>query len=98
VETSRPTKEGTFFPTPSASLIPSYTAEVPSWGLDRINQCERPLDDVVTKQNAAGVMVFVFDTGVYGEHDEFKDIIGPDDCHLSIVEGKNPLEDEDGHG
>ena len=72
----------------------------PSWGLDRINQCTLPLDNTVTKQNAAGVHVYIIDTGIYAEHNEFANgvIVPENDCHLSVFSEDNPLTDGNGHG
>lgn len=73
-------------------------AAAPSWGLDRINQCSLPLDDVVSKQDATGVKVFIIDTGIYAEHEEFANIISKDDCHVSFISGESALVDDVGHG
>ena len=71
-----------------------------TWGLDRINQCALPLDNQMNKQDATGVTVFIMDTGVRGDHEEFAGVIDPNDaCHKSFVDDEpNPLEDLDGHG
>ncbi len=75
------------------------SAVAPSWGLDRINQCTLPLDNIVAKQNAAGVKVFIIDTGIYSDHQEFSNgVIGPGDCHLSLFSLENALTDVIGHG
>ncbi|MFI5985417.1 S8 family serine peptidase [Streptomyces sp. NPDC051555] len=43
-----------------------------SWGLDRINQKELPLDnDFSTEGNGAGVTAYVLDTGIDYAHEEF---------------------------
>lgn len=47
------------------------TAYVP-WGLDRVNDCDLPLDGVVTKQNAEGTKVFILDTGIRTTHNDLK--------------------------
>jgi hypothetical protein len=75
-------------------------AVAPSWGLDRINQCSLPLDNTVTKQNAAGVKVFTIDTGIYAGHNEFANgvIVPGSDCHLSVFSNESPLTDAIGHG
>ena len=71
----------------------------PSWGLDRINQCALPLDNIVTKQDATGAKVFIVDTGIYAEHEDFANgMIGADDCHFSIFPGETALSDSHGHG
>jgi hypothetical protein len=60
----------------------------PSWGLDRVNQCQLPLDDIPTKQTATGVKVFFIGDGMEGDHEELRDMINPDDdCHFSPVSG-----------
>ncbi|KAL3790212.1 hypothetical protein HJC23_005584 [Cyclotella cryptica] len=72
---------------------------VSSWGLDRINQCALPLDGIATKQDATGVRVFILDTGVRGDHEEFAgDVISVEDCHFSAIPGENALTDGRGHG
>lgn len=76
--------------------LQTYTA--PSWGLDRINQCALPLDYVATKQNAAGVKVFILDSGIYGQHSEFAGILGPPECHYAAYIGAPALSDTKGHG
>jgi subtilisin family serine protease len=77
----------------------STVAAATSWGLDRINQCALPLDNITTKQDATGVKVFVIDTGIYAEHEDFANgVIGSDDCHFSVFPGDNPLTDGHGHG
>ncbi|MDD9377195.1 S8 family serine peptidase [Streptomyces sp. ZAF1911] len=43
-----------------------------SWGLDRIDQKELPLDNTFTTQgNGAGVTAYILDTGIDYKHDEF---------------------------
>ncbi|MFF3216501.1 S8 family peptidase [Streptomyces sp. NPDC002886] len=43
-----------------------------SWGLDRIDQKELPLDNTFTTQgNGAGVTVYILDTGIDYKHEEF---------------------------
>jgi subtilisin family serine protease len=83
-----------------SQLQPSAGVGAPSsWGLDRVNQCALPLDNITTKQDATGVKVFVIDTGIYAEHEDFANgVIGSDDCHFSVFPGDNPLTDGHGHG
>jgi hypothetical protein len=77
----------------------STVAAATSWGLDRINQCATPLDNVASKQDASGAKVFIVDTGIYAAHEEFANgSIGSDDCHFSAFAGENPLSDGHGHG
>ena len=42
-----------------------------TWGLDRIDQCELPVNNSFTKLSAAGVRVYVLDTGIQANHNEF---------------------------
>ncbi len=46
----------------------------PSWGLDRIDEAELPLDDLYEfpSHSGAGVDVYVIDTGVHTTHQEFE--------------------------
>jgi subtilisin family serine protease len=70
-----------------------------SWGLDRIDQCALPLNNLMTKQDATGVEVFILDTGIRGDHVEFANgVLSTDDCHFSGVAGENAMVDGSGHG
>ena len=69
-----------------------------SWGLDRINQCSLPLDNFATKQSASGVKVFIVGSGIYREHEEFTGIIGPAECHKSVIVNEAALVDVNGWG
>lgn len=81
------------------TVYASQTTTAPSWGLDRVNQCSLPLDSVTTKVDAAGVRVYVVDTGIYGGHEEFSGMIAPgSDCHKSSISGEAALSDGNGHG
>ena len=78
------------------------------WGLDRVDQCELPLDNKALKRDADRTRVFILDTGIRGSHVEFPSLNsviddGPDgpDCHRSFVTDAtdiNPLFDGNGHG
>ena len=72
----------------------------PTWGLDRIDQCSLPLDGQFTKQNASGVTVWILDTGIRGDHEEFDGIINATDtCHFSVISSEpDALKDGKGHG
>ncbi|MFD6891184.1 S8 family serine peptidase [Streptomyces sp. NPDC059957] len=67
-----------------------------SWGLDRIDQKELPLDNTFTTQgNGAGVTAYILDTGIDYKHDEFggRATFGFD----AIKDGRDGL-DCNGHG
>ena len=92
-------QENNIFESTSQMMQVGAAVGAPSWGLDRINQCALPLDNVVTKQDATGVKVFVIDTGIYTQHEEFANgAISTDDCHFSIFSGVAALSDVYGHG
>jgi hypothetical protein len=61
----------------TTNVMVQVSAVVPSWGLNRINQCTLPLDGSITKQFATDVTVFIIDTGNYEKHNEFAGVIGP---------------------
>jgi len=64
-----------------------------TWGLDRIDQADRPLDTQYNfSQTGAGVNAFIVDTGIWSDHVEFAgrikpgyssvaDSLGTTDCH-----------------
>lgn len=74
----------------SAALPP---AQARSWGLDRADQRALPLDGIITRNSmAANVDVYVIDTGVRTNHQDFTSRVvpgfsaiadgrGTDDCH-----------------
>ncbi|WP_327309378.1 S8 family peptidase [Streptomyces sp. NBC_01298] len=67
-----------------------------SWGLDRIDQKELPLDNTFTTEgNGAGVTAYILDSGIEYAHDEFggRATFGFD----AINDGRNGL-DCNGHG
>jgi len=69
------------------------TQDGPTWGLDRIDQRQLPLNRTYTyTQDGQGVTAYILDSGVYAEHNEFSgrmssgftainDGWGTDDCH-----------------
>jgi hypothetical protein len=79
--------------------VETYTVEKPraveataSWGTDRVNQRDLPLDgDDEASSTAGGVDVFVVDTGI-SPHADFQDRLAPD-CFSATGEGC-----VDGHG
>ncbi|MFE2550844.1 S8 family peptidase [Streptomyces sp. NPDC059355] len=57
---------------PQPSRTPGTRAPSSTWGLDRIDQKELPLDSTFTTQgNGAGVTAYILDTGIDYAHDEF---------------------------
>lgn len=74
-------------------------SSAPSWGLDRINQCNLSCDNKATKKDAKGVTVFIVDSGILGTHSEFRGQLNlNDNCHFSAFRGVSALTDGHGHG
>jgi len=68
-----------------------------TWGLDRIDQRDRPLDGAYTYTTfAAGVNVYVIDTGIRSTHAEFGGRVSS--TGFSSVGGANGTNDCNGHG
>jgi subtilisin family serine protease len=68
----------------------------PSWGLDRIDQANLPLDNAFTYANTGtGVHAYIIDTGIRSTHIEFTGRIGNG---FSSVNDGNGTNDCDGHG
>ena len=73
--------------------INAIQTPLPSWGLDRIDQRDLPLDDTYQYDTDGSIVhVYILDTGVRATHNEFEGRIGsgydfidndsdPDDCH-----------------
>ncbi|GAA4725385.1 Peptidase inhibitor I9 [Promicromonospora umidemergens] len=69
---------------------------VPSWGLDRIDQVELPLDDSYTYESTgSGVTAYIVDTGILNTHEDFggRAVSGTD-----TVDGDDDATDCAGHG
>lgn len=67
-----------------------------SWGLDRIDQRALPLDNSTTNlYSGAGVTVYVLDTGINAEHQEFTGRLA---TGFSGVSGEPTTDDCQGHG
>ncbi|MFD2795929.1 S8 family peptidase [Promicromonospora vindobonensis] len=69
---------------------------VPSWGLDRIDQAELPLDDSYTYESTgSGVTAYIVDTGILTTHEDFggRAVSGTD-----TVDGDDDATDCAGHG
>ncbi|WP_327263124.1 S8 family peptidase [Streptomyces sp. NBC_01232] len=85
---------------PRPATAPGTRAPSNSWGLDRIDQKELPLDDNFTPEgNGAGVTAYILDTGIDYAHTEFG---GPDASRASlgfdaVGDGRNG-QDCQGHG
>lgn len=72
-------------------------ANPPSWGLDRIDQADLPLDDSYTYPDSAGAgsTVYVIDTGVHVSHEDF----GGRAVHgYDAVDDDDDASDGNGHG
>ena len=76
-------------------LIEAYsigTGIDPIWNLDRIDQCSLPLDGNSFKEDASNVKVFIMDSGIRADHEEFVGMINQNDaCHFSF-----PFKDSQG--
>ncbi|GAB2574083.1 hypothetical protein GCM10027034_00250 [Ramlibacter solisilvae] len=67
-----------------------------TWGLDRIDQADRPLDTVYHySRTGAGVNAFIIDTGIRPDHVEFTGRLLPGFSSVSDANGTN---DCNGHG
>ncbi|MES2940626.1 MAG: S8 family peptidase [Pseudomonadota bacterium] len=67
-----------------------------TWGLDRIDQADRPLDTVYTyNATGSGVYAFIIDTGIRTDHVEFTGRVLPGTTSIADGNGTN---DCNGHG
>ncbi len=69
----------------------------PSWGLDRIDQRNRPVNNAYTYPDSAGqgVTAYIIDTGVRISHNDFG---GRASNGYDAVDGDNVAQDGNGHG
>ncbi len=73
-------------------------ASPPSWGLDRIDQRGSQLDQAFRYGTAAaGIQVFVVDTGIRSSHADFGGRVDTADGFTTIADGRG-TEDCNGHG
>ncbi|HKB80027.1 MAG TPA: S8 family peptidase [Thermoanaerobaculia bacterium] len=72
------------------------TAASTPWGLDRIDQRSRPLDDAyVTNGTGGGVTAYVVDTGILGAHEDFA---GRVSAGFNAIADGGDATDCNGHG
>ena len=77
----------------------STTQLNPTWGLDRIDQQNLPLDNSYTyDQNGTGVTVYVVDSGVFVNSVEFGGINGRASWGVNFINDGNGLNDCSDHG
>jgi len=83
--------------TPLRTFATAVTqSPVPSWGLDRIDATDEPLDGRYQFRNTgAGVRVYVIDTGVRSDHSDLSGRVIPG---WSALEDGRGTEDCNGHG
>lgn len=68
----------------------------PSWGLDRVDQLDLPLDDTYEYLgDGSGVTAYIIDTGILTTHEEFTGRIG---SGYDFVDGDSDPTDCQGHG
>ncbi|XP_070561741.1 extracellular serine proteinase-like [Ptychodera flava] len=76
--------------------IGSIDQSIASWGLDRTDQRDLPLDNqFVPEGDGAGTNIFVVDTGIFFDHNDFE---GRAELFLDVIGGSNPGGDCHGHG
>ena len=66
---------------------PWNNLEANFWNLDRMDQCQLPLDGEHTRVDASGVRVYILDTGIWGSHEDLREAIAPPEheCHFNAV-------------
>jgi len=77
-------------------------SDPPSWGLDRVDERDLPLDDqYVYNNDGSGANVYIFDTGVRDSHNDFEGRVSfvPNGNNGDFVnDGHGSAEDCHGHG
>ncbi|MEY4392521.1 MAG: hypothetical protein RLZZ544_1230, partial [Actinomycetota bacterium] len=91
---------GTSVASAPAVAVPTSTAQqpvaAPSWGLDRIDQRNLPLDSLITRPNSgSGVTAYIIDTGILASHSQFG---GRVVAGYTAVSDGNGTTDCNGHG
>ena len=82
--------------TTAFSSTPVTVNPAPSWGLDRVNQRNLPLDNAYSYQyDGQGVKAYVIDTGINSKHAQFAGRILPGNSQIADGRG---TEDCNGHG
>lgn len=77
--------------------LSAFPPVMKSWGLDRIDQKSKELDDAyVVPYTGKDVHVYVVDTGLKASHEEFRGRVG--EGYSSFGEKFSPFEDCNGHG
>jgi subtilisin family serine protease len=81
---------------PDQEILLTATQSPATWGLDRIDQRDLPLNNSYTyNQTGQGVHAYVIDTGVLGSHQEFAGRMG--NGYTAINDGRGTT-DCNGHG
>ena len=76
--------------------LPESSRAVGSWGLDRIDQRDLPLNDTYdVAQSGRGVSAYVLDTGISPSHNDFGGRVG---TGYNAVNDNNGTDDCHGHG
>ena len=82
--------------TTAFSSTPIIVNPVASWGLDRVNQRNLPLDNAYSYQyDGQGVKAYVIDTGILSTHAQFAGRVLPGNSQIADGRG---TEDCNGHG
>jgi subtilisin family serine protease len=80
----------------TVSLVQVQVENQATWGLDRIDQADRPLDTLYHYNSAgSGVTAFIIDTGIRADHAEFTARLSPG--YTAIADGRGTT-DCNGHG